>query len=104
MSWAEAVNGLNESVISTFAQPISVVVGSLETMLDGIYEAPLAAGQDPARMPFKRPDHQVTFRTGEFRATSAKAGHQVLIGSRRFYIADIEDDDGGMTTVTIRPQ
>lgn len=94
----------NDAVMAVYGEAATIIVGAAETVLDGIYEAPLAAGQDPARMPFKRPDHQVTFRTGEFRATNAKAGHQVLIGSRRFYIADIEDDDGGMTIVTIRPQ
>ena len=104
MGWAECLDAMNDSVLASFAQPVSVAVGAKRTLLDGIYEAPLASSSDPARLPFKRPDHQVTFLSAPFRATGAKQGDAVLIGARRFYIANVEDDDGQMTTVILRPQ
>jgi hypothetical protein len=103
MIWAGALADLNDIELATFGQPVTVIVGTEETVLTGIFTAALVGGQDPTRSPFGRPDPRVAVSATEIVATGASAGDRVTVEGNAYVIVDLVPDGGGMTDVILRP-
>lgn len=102
--FAAAAELCNNAVLGVFGQSVTVTVGTVDTVLTGVYTAPGLGGQSPGNAPFQRPDPRVQFRSAEIASTGAKPGDTITVGGTTYYIADLAPDDAGMTEATLRPK
>ena len=103
MSWAEAVGNLNETVLSEFAQPITVTANGEETVIEGVFDIPFEPGQAPTENAFSRPDFRAFLPTAPFQSTGAAVGDVLSIDGVSYLIVDVLIDGSGITEAVVRP-
>jgi hypothetical protein len=102
--FAAAAQLANSAVLRIHGQPVTIVAGGVATDLVGVFLAPGRDSQGPTEHAFTRPDPRVLVPSEELSATGARAGDTVAVSGQNYFIADLVDEDGGMTSVVVRPE
>lgn len=100
--FAAAASLANNAVMAVYGQTVTVTVGATATDLTGVYLAPNDSAQNPTGSPFSRPDPRVLIRTSDLDGLGAAEGDTITIDATVYRIVNLEGDDGGVTTATVR--
>jgi hypothetical protein len=92
--------GLRDGLLATFGEQVTVTVGGVESPLTAAWLAP-HVGMDLG-VPVNRPDPQIVARAEDWDEIEAQNGDSITRNGVVLTIADVQPDDDGMVTVTLR--
>jgi hypothetical protein len=94
---------LNDTVLQTFGQPVTVRAGGTETLLTGIFNRPLNDFGGGSVFDAQRLEPSLALRDDALRATGAGPGDALIIGDREYrLVAILPADDGGLVECLLR--
>ena len=94
--------GMRRSLLASFGEPVTVVVGGLDRPLTAAYLAPYT-GVDVGGVPVNRPDPQFIVTTADWEATEAQTNDVIVRAAGiEYVIVDAQPADDGMTVVAAR--
>lgn len=93
--------GMRRSLLASFGEPVTVVVGGLDRPLTAAFLSP-HVGIDASGVQINRPDPQFVAAGADWDATGAIAGDFITRAGVSYTVIDVQPVDDGMVNVFAR--